>query len=166
MFARQFRSRFEILEPRALLSHLDLGGMPDVAPNGKGRGQALGDPRSLKRFDRARWFTVEPLESRTVLSAVVSNPNQLWPTNQIPYVIDPTIRDHSEIVEAINEYNDQTTLQWVPWTGQAAYVDFAHTDVVGLDEASVGYQGTGPAYIYERYGKVFGVSSLFPRKVN
>jgi hypothetical protein len=41
MVVRQFRSRFEILEPRALLSHLDLGAMPEAGSKGKGKSPAL-----------------------------------------------------------------------------------------------------------------------------
>ena len=102
-----------------------------------------------QRSRRARRFSVEFLEPRTVLSAVVANSDQLWPTNQIPYVIDPTIPvpDRAEIVAAINEYNDETNLQWVPWTGQAAYVDFRYTDLPGLNESVVGYTGAGPHYV-------------------
>jgi hypothetical protein len=77
-----------------------------------------------------------------VLSAVVAGPyaQDLWPNGEIPYVIDPSIKDPSGIIEAINEYNDETDTQWVPRTNQAGYVDFAYTDLPGENEAQVGYQ--------------------------
>ncbi len=41
MADRNFRIRLEPMEPRALLSHFDLGGTPDVAPMGRSQGSAL-----------------------------------------------------------------------------------------------------------------------------
>ena len=41
MANRSFRSQFEPLEPRALLSHLDLAAMAHTPPKGQGHGQAL-----------------------------------------------------------------------------------------------------------------------------
>ncbi len=85
---------------------------------------------------------LEFLERRTVLSAVVAGPfaQDLWPNGQIPYVIDPSIKDPSGIIQAINEYNDETTTQWIPRTNQTGYVDFEYSDLPGLDAAQVGCQ--------------------------
>ena len=98
---------------------------------------------SLKHPERIRRPAIEPLEPRRVLSAVVGGAyaGDLWPTNQIPYLIDPSIKDPSGIIEAINEYNDQTTTQWVPRTNETDYVDFAYTNVPGLNESQVGDSG-------------------------
>ena len=63
-------------------------------------------------------LSLESLEPRTVLSAMVAGPyaQDLWPNGQIPYVIDPLIKDPSGIIQAINEYNDETDTQWIPRT--------------------------------------------------
>ncbi len=97
---------------------------------------------SRKPSNRAHRFSLEPLEPRTVLSAVVAGPfaQDLWPNGQIPYVIDPLIKDPSGIIQAINEYNDETDTQWIPRTNQAGYVDFEYADLPGENEAQVGYQ--------------------------
>jgi hypothetical protein len=99
---------------------------------------------------RDRRPSLEPLESRTVLSNVVAGQfaHFIWPTNRIPYVIDPSIKDRSAIIEAINEYNDQTTTQWIPRTDQADYVDFAYTNVPALDDAQVGDEMVGEQFVY------------------
>lgn len=97
---------------------------------------------SRTRTDRAMRLFLEFLERRTVLSAVVAGPfaQDLWPNGQIPYVIDPSIKDPSGIIQAINEYNDETTTQWIPRTNQTGYVDFEYSDLPGLDAAQVGCQ--------------------------
>jgi hypothetical protein len=100
-----------------------------------------------KRSARARRPSLERIEPRTVLSAVIAYPQSIWPTNQIPYVIDPSIKDPLEIIEAINEYNDQTTTQWIPRTNQTDYVDFKYVDLPGLDEAEVGDHHDGEQYV-------------------
>ncbi len=86
---------------------------------------------------------VEHVDPRTLLSAVVGGvfANRLWPTNQVPYVIDPGVKDAGIIIEAINEYNDQTTMQWVPRTNQSDYVDFEYADLSLLGEAGESEEG-------------------------
>jgi Astacin (Peptidase family M12A) len=88
-----------------------------------------------KRSTRISRPRLEPLEPRPVLSAVIAYPGALWPTNQIPYEIDPSVKDPADVVEAINEYNDETTVQWIPRTNQSAYVDFQYKDLGQLGEA-------------------------------
>ena len=73
---------------------------------------------SLKRSNRLRRPLLERLERRTMLSAVVTARDLIWPTNQVPYLIDPSITDPGTIVKAINEYNVETTVQWIPRTNQ------------------------------------------------
>ena len=70
-----------------------------------------------------------------------------WPTNQIPYVIDPSIKDSAAVIEAVNEYNDQTTLQWIPRTNQVDYVDFSYNPVPGLELATEGHLG-GEEFVF------------------
>ncbi|QEH34999.1 Flavastacin precursor [Aquisphaera giovannonii] len=110
-------------------------GAPD--PSGrKARTGAGGRPRAASR--RAVAPSWEPLESRLLPSCVVSN---IWPTNQIPYAIDPSIApaQAAVIAEAIDEYHDMTTVQWVPRAGQASYVLFRSEGYSLVETASVGY---------------------------
>ncbi len=94
---------------------------------------------------------VESLETRLVLGAVIAGPvvGDVWPDGVIPYVIDPSIKDSSGIIEAINEFNNQTNTQWLPRTNQPDYVDFTYTNVTGLNEAPVGddHDGVQIAYL-------------------
>ena len=107
---------------------------------------------SRKPSNRANQFSLERLEPRTVLSAVVADSFLLWPTNQIPYVIDPSVTDPSGIIEAINEYNDQTTTQWVPRTNQADFVDFQYDPALSesgeAGAAMIGYQQGVEQYVF------------------
>jgi Astacin (Peptidase family M12A) len=91
----------------------------------------------------------ETLEPRTVPSAVMAGQyaSFFWPSNQIPYVIDPSIKNPAAVVEAVNEYNDETTLQWIPRTNQNDYVDFSYTNVPSLNETMVGDLG-GAHYVF------------------
>ena len=51
------------------------------------------------------------------------------------------------IIEAVNEYNDETNLQWVPRTTQMDYVDFTYTNIPGEGYAEIGDHG-GEQYVF------------------
>jgi hypothetical protein len=88
---------------------------------------------------------IEPLEPRTLPSCVINTAAgyHFWPSNQIPYVIDPALKNPGAVVQAINLYNDETNLQWIPRTNQADYVEFTVLPSYDHGEgmATVGFAG-------------------------
>jgi hypothetical protein len=105
-------------------------------------------PTRRRPIDRSG---IEPLEPRTLPSCVINTAAgyRLWPTNQIPYVIDPALKNSGAVVQAINLYNDETNLQWIPRTNQADYVEFSGLPAHDMGEglATVGFAG-GPQDIW------------------
>lgn len=61
-------------------------------------------------------------------SIVVADQARLWPDGVIPYEVDPTLRDPTQITRAIQHWNERTTLKIVPRNGEANYVKFTPFD--------------------------------------
>ena len=81
-----------------------------------------------------------------MLSAILAGPfgSRFWPTNQIPYVIDPSVQVPGNVVAAVNEFNDETNLQWIPWSNQPEYVIFDYGNIGLLGEAGNSQLGYFP----------------------
>ena len=63
----------------------------------------------------------------------------LWPARIVPYEIDPAFLDQDVIHEAIQHWNDRTSIRFVPRTDEGDYVRI--TRVPGGSVSDVGRQG-------------------------
>lgn len=74
--------------------------------------------------------------------AMVVQGNQfLWPSGIIPYVIDSSLPDHSRVTDAMQQWNDQTPVRFVPRNGQPDYVLITRDANYGYCVSNVGRMG-------------------------
>ena len=86
-------------------------------------------PRPARHFD-----------TRQKALVAVSSKERLWPGGIVPYVIDPELSNPNDVLEAIQNWNENTVIRLVERTDQTNWVRFVPTDN-GLCRAHLGMIG-------------------------
>lgn len=75
--------------------------------------------------------------------------SRLWPGGIVPYRIAGSVTTPRRVRKAMQEWEDETTIRFVPRTDEAAYLTFVEEPGNTICRANVGYDG-GRRYVYLR----------------
>jgi hypothetical protein len=73
------------------------------------------------------------------MGVAITGEQYLWPARTIPYVVDPDLADKDGVAEAVEHWNEQSVIRFVPRGTEDDYVEV--TSVPGGANSDVGRRG-------------------------